>query len=253
MAASPYSIGLAGKGGTGKTTVAGLLVKYLTEKGKVPVLAVDADSNANLNEVLGLQVEETLGDAREEMKRGVATGMTKDVFMEMKLEQAVVESKGFDLLVMGRPEGPGCYCAANTLLTNYLDRLVHNYAYLVIDNEAGMEHISRLTTNNIDLLLVISDPTRRGIQAASRIFELTAELRLNITRKRLLINQAKEGQEKSIEASVREFGLELSGIIPDDELVRQYDLTGRPTTRLSGECKAVKEAFRIFEKILEIS
>jgi len=121
-----YSIGLAGKGGTGKTTVAGLLVKYLVEKGKVPVLAVDADANANLNEVLGLEVQETLGDAREEMKKGVATGMTKDIFMEMKLEQALVEAKGYDLVVMGRPEGPGCYCAANTLLTNYLDRLIKN-------------------------------------------------------------------------------------------------------------------------------
>jgi CO dehydrogenase maturation factor len=150
-----YSIGLAGKGGTGKTTVAGLLVKYLVEKGKVPVLAVDADANANLNEVLGLEVQETLGDAREEMKKGVATGMTKDIFMEMKLEQALVEAKGYDLVVMGRPEGPGCYCAANTLLTNYLDRLIKNYAYIVVDNEAGMEHISRLTTNNIDLLLIV--------------------------------------------------------------------------------------------------
>jgi CO dehydrogenase maturation factor len=250
MSPSPYSIGLAGKGGTGKTTIAGLLVKFLTEKGRVPVLAVDADANANLNEVLGLQVEETLGDAREEMKRGVATGMTKDVFMEMKLEQAVVESKGFDLLVMGRPEGPGCYCAANTLLTNYLERLLHNYAYLVIDNEAGMEHISRLTTNNIDLLLVVSDPTRRGVQAASRIFGLTEELGLNITRKLLLINQAREGQKRSIEDSVKEFGLQLSGIIPEDESVREFDLAGKPTTGLSGECKAVKEAFRIFENIL---
>jgi CO dehydrogenase maturation factor len=119
-----YSIGLAGKGGTGKTTVAGLLVKYLVDKGKVPVLAVDADANANLNEVLGLEVAETLGDAREEMKKGVATGMTKNIFMEMKLEQALVESKGYDLVVMGRPEGPGCYCAANTLLTNYLDLII---------------------------------------------------------------------------------------------------------------------------------
>ena len=252
MSSSPYSIGLAGKGGTGKTTIAGLLIKFLTEKGKVPVLAVDADANANLNEVLGLQVEETLGDAREEMKKGVATGMTKDVFMEMKLEQAVVESKGFDLLVMGRPEGPGCYCAANTLLTNYLERLLHNYAYLVIDNEAGMEHISRLTTNNIDLLLVISDPSRRGIQAASRIVELTDELGLNITRKLLLINQARDGQEANIEASVKEFGLQLSGIIPEDQSVREYDLEGKPTTGLSGECKAVRAAFRIFGNILGI-
>ncbi len=250
MSRSPYSIGLAGKGGTGKTTVAGLLVKYLTENGKVPVLAVDADANANLNEVLGLDVQQTLGEAREEMKRGVASGMTKDIFMEMKLEQAVVESKGFDLLVMGRPEGPGCYCAANTLLTNYLERLINNYAYLVIDNEAGMEHISRLTTNNIDLLLVVSDPSRRGIQAASRIFELTRELGLNITRKRLLINQGREGQEKSIEASAQEFGLKLSGIIPEDESIREYDLSGKPTKELGAECRAVKVAFSIFEDLL---
>jgi len=156
----PYSIGLAGKGGTGKTTIAGLLIKYLVENGKIPVLGVDADSNANLNEVLGLEVGETLGDAREEMKRGVATGITKDVFMEMKLEQAVIESNGFDLIVMGRPEGAGCYCAANTLLTQYIDRLINNYAFVVIDNEAGMEHISRLTTNNIELLMIISDASQ---------------------------------------------------------------------------------------------
>jgi CO dehydrogenase maturation factor len=122
-----YSVALAGKGGTGKTTIAGFLIKYLVEKGKTPVLAVDADANANLNEVLGLKVEETLGDAREEMKKGIATGMTKDVFMEMKLQEAVVEASGFDLIVMGRPEGAGCYCAANSLLTMYLDKLMRNY------------------------------------------------------------------------------------------------------------------------------
>jgi CO dehydrogenase maturation factor len=245
-----YSIGLAGKGGTGKTTVAGLLVKYLVEKGKVPVLAVDADANANLNEVLGLEVEETLGDAREEMKKGVAAGMTKDIFMEMKLEQALVEAKGYDLVVMGRPEGPGCYCAANTLLTNYLDRLIKNYAYVVVDNEAGMEHISRLTTNNIDLLLIVSDPSRRGIQAAARILKLTQELPLNIVKKAFLVNQAKENQEADIQKSVKEFGLELSGIIPEDPLIREFDLSGKPTTHLTTESNAVKAAFKIFEKIL---
>jgi CO dehydrogenase maturation factor len=250
MSRSPYAVGLAGKGGTGKTTVAGLLVKYLVERGKTPVLAVDADPNANLNEVLGLQVQETLGQAREEMKRGVATGMTKDVFMEMKLEQAVVEAKGFDLLVMGRPEGPGCYCAANTLLTNYMDRLIDNYAYVVIDNEAGMEHISRLTTNNIDLLLIISDSTRRGIQAAARIFELTKELGLNISRKLLVVNQAKDGETETIEKAVKDFGLELNGVIPEDEQIREYDLGGRPTTELRNDSKAVKAAYLIFDRIL---
>jgi CO dehydrogenase maturation factor len=245
-----YSIGLAGKGGTGKTTIAGLLIKYLVENGKVPVLAVDADSNANLNEVLGLQVQETLGEAREEMKRGVATGITKDVFMEMKLEQAVVESTGFDLIVMGRPEGPGCYCAANTLLTNYLDRLINNYAYVVIDNEAGMEHISRLTTNNINLLIVVSDPTRRGVQSAARIFELTRELRLNIDRKALVVNQAKNGQLDSIRKAVEGFQMDLAGVIPEDDLVRDFDLTGRPTTELGRDSKALEAAYGVFEKIL---
>ncbi|NOQ18548.1 MAG: AAA family ATPase, partial [Desulfobacterales bacterium] len=153
----PFSIALAGKGGTGKTTVAGLLIKYLIKTGKTPVLAVDADSNANLNEVCGLEVTDTLGNAREEMKKGIVpSGMTKDIFMDMKLQQAVVEDDGFDLVVMGQPEGQGCYCAANTLLTGFLEKLTGNYPYIVMDNEAGMEHISRLTTSNVDVLLTIS-------------------------------------------------------------------------------------------------
>ena len=245
-----YSIGLAGKGGTGKTTIAGLLIKYLTDKGKVPILAVDADSNANLNEVLGLEVEETLGDAREEMKRGVATGITKDVFMEMKLEQAVVESTGFDLIVMGRPEGPGCYCAANTLLTNYLDKLINNYAYIVIDNEAGMEHISRLTTNNIDVLIVVSDASRRGILSAARISSLTDELGLNIGKKYFIVNQAKDGQEEALDGIAREYELEMLGTVPEDIQIRDFDLEGRPTIELGEENRAVKAAHLIFEKII---
>jgi CO dehydrogenase maturation factor len=246
----PYSIGLAGKGGTGKTTIAGMLVKYLVEQGKTPVLGVDADSNANLNEVLGLAVNESLGEAREEMKVGVAAGMTKDVFMEMKLEQAVVEAKGFDLIVMGRPEGAGCYCAANTLLTQYLDRLINNYAYVVIDNEAGMEHISRLTTNNMDVLLIVSDPSRRGMQSAARILDLTHELALDINRKLLIINQAKEEQLEAIEKAVSQYPLELIGIVPEDLLVRDFDLQGRPTIELDRESRALSAAYEIFEKIL---
>ncbi|RJR25143.1 MAG: carbon monoxide dehydrogenase [Desulfobacteraceae bacterium] len=246
----PYSIALAGKGGTGKTTTAGMLVKYLVEKGKVPVLAVDADANSNFNEVLGLEVAETLGQAREEMKKGVASGMTKDVFMQMKLQEAVVEGEGFDLVVMGRPEGAGCYCAANTLLTQYLDKLIGNYPFIVIDNEAGMEHLSRLTTNNVDILLVVSDPTRRGIQAAARIFELASELRLSIGSKYLIINQAKEGSEEPIANAVNEFGIEMAGMIPDDPVVRQFDLEGKPTLKLNNESSAVRGAYGIFDKII---
>jgi CO dehydrogenase maturation factor len=246
-----YSIALAGKGGTGKTTMAGFLIKYLVEKGKRPVLAVDADANANLNEVLGLQVEETLGNAREQMKKGVAAGMTKDIFIEMKLQEAVIEASGFDLIVMGRPEGAGCYCAANTLLTVYLDKLMGNYNYLVMDNEAGMEHISRLTTNNIDILLVVSDPTRRGIQAAARIVELTEELGLNIGRKLLVVNQAREGQEKGIEEAVKEYELVLVGAVPEDADLQQFDLNGRPTVELEKDNRAVAAAYRIFDKMFD--
>ena len=243
------SIGFAGKGGTGKTTLAGLMVKYLVEKKMTPVLAVDADSNSNLNEVLGLEVQATLGDAREEMKKGVSSGMTKDIFMEMKVQEAVIESQGFDLVVMGRPEGAGCYCAANTLLTICLEKLIDNYRYTVIDNEAGMEHISRLTTNNIDFLIAVSDPTRRGIQAASRIVQLTDELGLNIDRKLLIVNQTKEGQEQAITQAVQDYQLDFIGMVPEDSEIQDFDLNGRPTVELGKDNKALVSAYEIFDKI----
>jgi CO dehydrogenase maturation factor len=246
----PFTIGLAGKGGTGKTTIAGLLIKYLVEKGKTPVLAVDADANANLNEVLGLEVSDTLGSAREEMKKGVATGITKDVFMEMKLEHSVVEAKGFDLIVMGRPEGAGCYCAANTLLTQYLQRLIGNYPFVVIDNEAGMEHISRLTTKDVDILLIVSDSSRRGIMSAARIAQLTDELGLRIGRKCFIINQAKEGENASLEGVAAEYKLDLVGIIPEDNRIREFDLKGRPTIELERDSQSVEVAYKIFDTII---
>ena len=244
------SIAFAGKGGTGKTTLAGILIRFLVEKGLTPVLAVDADANANLNEVLGLEVTETLGQAREEMKKGVGSGMTKDVFMEMKLQEAVVEANGFDLIVMGRPEGAGCYCAANSLLTQYLERLIGNYKFVVMDNEAGMEHLSRLTTNNIDALVVVSDPTRRGLQAASRIVNLAEELKLNIKDKYVLVNLAKDGQGDEIKEAAASFGLDLIGIVPEDEQIRTYDLKGIPTMELPEDNRALIAAYDIFDKLI---
>ncbi len=243
------SIGFAGKGGTGKTTLAGLLIKYLVEKGKTPVLAVDADSN--LNEVLGLKVDETLGNAREEMKKGVSPGMTKDIFMEMKVQEAIIEAKGFDLIVMGRPEGAGCYCAANSLLTVCLEKLVDNYPYVVIDNEAGMEHLSRLTTNNIDFLIGVSDPTRRGIQAASRIVELTKELGLNIGQTLLIINRTKDGQANSLKEAVKEYHLVLAGTVPEDSLIQAYDLNGKPTVALDMKSPALAAVYEIFDRLFD--
>jgi CO dehydrogenase maturation factor len=247
----PYSIALAGKGGTGKTTLAGMLIKYLLKKNKTPILAVDADCNANLNEVLGVEINGTLGNAREEMKKGdVPSGMTKDVFMEMKLEEAVVEAEGFDLIVMGQPEGAGCYCAANTLLTNYLERLSGNYPYVVMDNEAGMEHISRLTTNNVNILLIVSDSSRRGLQAAVRINELARCLKIVVDKSYVVINQAREAPSQQAMEMIKKAKLELIGTIPEDDLIYDYDFNGRPTIEMPEDSKSVKAAFEIFDKIV---
>ena len=244
-----YSIALAGKGGTGKTTVAGFAVSYLVGHGKTPVLAVDADANANFNEVLGVQVYSTLGDAREEMKKGVSTGITKDVYMEMKLQQSVVEGEGFDLVVMGRPEGSGCYCAANSLLTMYLEKLIKNYPFMVTDNEAGMEHLSRLTTNNVDLLLVVSDPTRRGLHAAARIIDLTTELNLSVGSTVVIVNQVREGQQAAAAAEAARLSLPVQAFVPEDKAVVECDLTGAPSSVLGKESLAVAEIHKLFDKI----
>ncbi|MBI5063410.1 MAG: AAA family ATPase [Desulfatitalea sp.] len=246
-----FTIALAGKGGTGKTTTAGLLIKYLVAKGKTPILAVDADANANLNEVLGLEVQCTLGQAREDMKKGqVPAGMTKDVFMSMRLEESVAEEEGFDLIVMGQPEGAGCYCAANSLLTNCLERLVDNYNYVVMDNEAGMEHISRLTTNNVDVLLIVTDTSRRGLQAGLRIHKLAHELKIGVRKSYLIINRAKSEPDAEVLNLIGQDGLQLAGIIPDDETIYRFDLNGRPTIEIDTENPAVKAAFAIFDKIM---
>jgi CO dehydrogenase maturation factor len=213
---------------------------------------VDADSNANLNEVCGLEVTDTLGNAREEMRKGIVpSGMTKDIFIEMKLQQAVVEDDGFDLIVMGQPEGQGCYCAANTLLTSFLEKLTGNYPYIVMDNEAGMEHISRLTTSNVDVLLTISDTSRRGLQAAIRINDLAKNLNIGVSKSYLIINQTKEAPSDTVLNIIKEKGMELIGTIPEDPTVYEYDLNGRPTIELPEDNTAVLAAYEIFDKIIE--
>ena len=246
-----YTIALAGKGGSGKTTMAGMLIKYLVKKEKTPVLAVDADSNANLNEVLGLEVKETLGNAREEMKKGVVPGgMTKDIFMEMKMEEAMVEAPGYDLIVMGQPEGAGCYCAANTLLAGFMERLSGNYPFIVMDNEAGMEHISRLTTKNVDVLLIVTDPSRRGLQAAIRIDDLARRLNIVVGKSYVVINQAKEAPSEMALKMIADGGVELIGTVPEDRTIYDFDFNGRPTIEMPDDSASVQAAFGIFDKIV---
>ncbi|MEE4264069.1 MAG: AAA family ATPase [Desulfobacteraceae bacterium] len=247
----PYTIALAGKGGTGKTTMAGLLIKYLVKKNKTPILAVDADCNSNFNEVLGLKIKDTLGNAREEMKKGVVPGgMTKDIFMEMKLEESLVEAPGFDLIVMGQPEGAGCYCAANTLLAGFMERLAGNYPFVVMDNEAGMEHISRLTTKNVDVLLIVTDPSRRGLQAAIRIDELARKLNIGVGKSYIVMNQMQESPSEKALEMIKESGLELAGTVPADHTIYDFDFNGRPTIEMPDDSASVQAAFEIFDRIV---
>src|SRR3972149_5290025 len=195
-----YVIALSGKGGTGKTSIAALTVRYLKEKRKGPVLAVDADSNACLNEALGISVHATIGNLREESLQPIRAGsarpggMSMEQLFDYQVQQSVIEAEGFDLMVMGRPEGPGCYCAANNIIRKYTDKLSETYSYVVIDNEAGMEHLSRRTTHKVNLILIVSDPTAKGIVTGKRISDLVHELRLEVDRTVLIINRV-SGQE----------------------------------------------------------
>lgn len=244
-------IAMAGKGGTGKTTVAGMLLRYLVENGKTPVLAVDADANSNFNEVLGVEVEHSVGEAREEMKKGGGlVDITKDQLIEMRINQCIVEADGFDLIVMGQPEGPGCYCAANHLVAHYMDVLAKNYPYIVMDNEAGMEHMSRLTTKEVDRLVLVSDPSWRGIQAAGRLMRLGQQLKIVVGRTSLIINRATNGLSPRAEKEIAQAGLELAGLIPNDPHIAEFDAAGRPTYTLPKENAALQAAFGIFAKIL---
>jgi len=246
-----FTIAVSGKGGTGKTTLAGMMIRFLLDKGKGPILAVDADSNSNLNEVLGVEIRSTIGDAREMMKKDVPVGMTKDIWFELKVQESLTEAKGFDLVAMGRPEGPGCYCAANTLARKCLDLLTGNYQYIVIDNEAGMEHFSRLTTRDVDLLFIVSDSTQRGILTASRIRDLIHQLDLRIVHEVLVINRIQGEPGSEIFEEVRKQNLELGGTLPADEEIYRYDSEGKPTFQLPLESKAVQAARRMFEKYIQ--
>ena len=244
------TIAIAGKGGTGKTTMIGLILRWMAEQGMKPILAVDADANANLGEVLDVEVPGTIGDLREGMKTDVPTGMTKEAYMEYHIQNLLVETGTYDLLTMGRPEGAGCYCYANSLCTKFIDFMVKEYEYVVIDNEAGMEHLSRLLMKEIDLLLVVSDPSLRGIRTAGRIKELVEEIKLKVGRLALVINRAPEG--KLVQEAydlIDEIGIELAGVIPDDPLIAEFDREGKPTVKLPAEAVSYREIGKIMPKI----
>jgi len=232
------TIAIAGKGGTGKTTFSALLSHWLTQFGTV--LAVDADPSSNLHMVLGMPLEDTVGDIREgmlqEVKRGTfVAGMSKQDYLEWKINEAIIEGQRVDLVAMGRPEGPGCYCAANNMLRTCLDQLQRNYDYVVIDNEAGMEHLSRQTTRDVDILFLISDPSIRGISTAVRMQELIHELRATVGKVVLIVNRVGNGLPPAVQEAIAAGQLELLGTLPDHPAVREYDAQGRPLVQLPAD------------------
>lgn len=249
-----FVIAFAGKGGTGKTSIAALTVRYLTENRRGPVLAVDADSNACLNEALGIRVHATIGTLREQSLQAIRGGgerpggMSMEQLFDYQVQQSLIEADKFDLMVMGRPEGPGCYCAANNIIRKYTDKLSEAYPYVVIDNEAGMEHLSRRTTHKVDILFIVSDPTVKGIQTAKRIDSLVKELKLEIDREALIINRV-TGSEGELKSLAEGYGLNVSGLIPQDETIFKYDLHGMPVFSLPADSIALNAAYKVFDSL----
>jgi len=243
------TIAIAGKGGTGKTTFAALVIRCLRERTSGYILAVDGDPSSNLHLVLGMPLEETVGHIREDTLSQVQSGtfqagIAKADYLEWRINQALVEGDRVDLIAMGRPEGPGCYCAANAILRNVIDRLKQDYDYVVIDNEAGMEHISRQTTQSVDHLFVISDPTVRGLVAARGIVELARELGTRIRRSYLVINRLNGDLPEPLKVKAEETGIALAGTLPEDPLVAEFDIKGKPLIELDSNAPiylAVKE------------
>lgn len=225
-----YTFAVAGKGGTGKTTTTAFLVDYLRKAKKGSILAIDADPNSNLNEALGVELNETVVEILDKVaaiKDNMPAGMTKDRFIEYEVQRSLSEGSGFDLMAMGRPEGPGCYCYANTVLKGVIEKLSGAYDFVVIDNEAGMEHLSRRTTRSIGTFLIVSDFSRVGIRAAKRISDLSKEMGLKIGRAYLIVNIAR-GDLCHLEDEIKKTGLEVAGVIPFDDKIEDLSLRGKP-------------------------
>ena len=225
-----YTIAVAGKGGVGKTTVCAMLIQHLLTLDR-PVLAVDADPNSNLDVLLGFKVKETISDIREAAKSLSSPSMSKSDFFNMKLEEIIIEGNGVDLLVMGRPEGPGCYCAVNNMLREYLLRLIKNYKFVVIDNEAGMEHLSRRTASEIDKLLLVSDSTIVGLQSAINAFQTAKKSGLKFKNTSLVVNRSKSPLDKEKLGLIDDSGLNIAGYIPYKEDLEKNSEKGSMLTK----------------------
>ena len=250
-----FSIAVAGKGGSGKTSLASLIIRYLLKKERGPILAVDADPNANLGESLGLDIKQTIGSiiaSFNDEKINIPPGMTKEAYLDFKLNETIVETKGLDLITMGRGEGPDCYCYPNVILRKFADTLSGNYPYMVMDNEAGMEHLSRRTTQDVDELLIVSDHTVKGVRTVARIIELVDELKLVVKRQSVIINQVPDGLDPMVSGELKKLGVKPAATIPQDEELANYDIQMKPLLGLPDSSKAVKAVSDLMTNLLGI-
>ncbi len=248
-------IAMAGKGGVGKTTVSALVVRYFAQRVKEPLLAIDADPNSNLGETLGLTIEKTVGDIREDFMKdpqGVPSGMDKVLYLEMLMNQVLIENGNFDLLVMGRQEGQGCYCMVNNILNRFADELETNYKYMLVDNEAGMEHLSRRTSGKVDMLLMVTDYALRGLRAVGRINGLLDDLKLDVRQKGLIVNRAPDRLNQAFLDEVEQIGVPLLCTVPQDDNLLEFDMERRSVLELPDDSPAVLAVNDLMGKITQV-
>ena len=255
------TIALAGKGGTGKTTIAALIIDILAKRNGHPILAIDADPSSNLNLALGVPLERTVGDIREDLLEDVqrtqmALGLAQRDVLNVEIRMAVEEANSFDLLAMGRPEGPGCYCPVNHSLRQIVDLLEESYDYVIMDNEAGMEHLSRRTTRDVDWLLLVSDPTVRGVTAVGHMLNMAESLNINVKHQGIVLNRVasagngQAGIPPAIQAVIDGFEAPLLAVIPADLLINQYDAEGKPLAQLPPDSPARQAVSALVDRIM---
>jgi CO dehydrogenase maturation factor len=244
------TIALAGKGGTGKTTLAGLLIRYLVQHRRGSVLAIDADPSSNLHLVLGLPLTQSVGDIREDSREQTPEGMARQDWLDYAVRMAVEEGNGFDLLAMGRPEGPGCYCAANHMLRTIVDGVCKSYDYVVMDNEAGMEHLSRRTTRDVDHLLLVSDASLRGLAAAEAMLALSHELDINVRQRYLVVNRVMGETPPAFQPHIAQMNIPLIASVPYDAQLAEFDGSGRPLAELPPEAIISQAVESIAQKLM---
>ncbi len=258
------TIALAGKGGVGKTTIAGMVIKYLVQRGSGAVLAIDADPSSNLNMVLGLDLDWTVGDIREDLLTQVKSsllvggaamgtlngGVSKRDYLDYQIRSSLAEGDQVDLIAMGRSEGPGCYCAVNHNLREVIDAISKNYAYVVIDNEAGMEHLSRRTTRDVQIMLVVSDPTQRGIVAAERIAALRKELDIRVENAYLILNRVTGDIPTVLQERIDQIDVPFLGVVPSNQELIELEFSGRPLIKLGDESPVYQAVAKMMDQIL---